>query len=65
MKEEPTTKMYQVDPSKKYIAAINIPKNLLKYQEEICNKIELKFKANGVKNITTLPYTLTMYHIQE
>ena len=53
-----------LEPEKKYIVAAYIPKGTKDIQAAI-NRIELAFKAMGVKNIVAVPYGVNIYEVKD
>jgi len=57
-------KLAVLDPDKKYLIFVHIARRHQKDEDVVCNKMELAFKAMGVKNIKALPHTAQVLEIK-
>lgn len=63
--DEARTKYFALEPNKTYLVTLSIPKVVSSKEapEVTCNKMELKLKTLGIKNVTVVPYGIGIHEI--
>jgi len=60
---EQKQKIAKLDPKGKYVIFVHVSRNEKHKEEVICNKVELAFKAMGVKNVKALPNSANVFEV--